>query len=104
MTDSSAKQDGSEGFRPLPQASAETPVFSLIVHVLPAEEGVEATAANLAGFSQRASNERSALQKLLSEVKQHVSSCVARGEVIEWVDPSPEPPPGGQNRVIPFHL
>ena len=104
MTDSSAKQNGSEGFRPLPQASAETPVFSLIVHVLPAEEGVEATAANLAGFSQRASNERSALQKLLSEVKQHVSTCIASGEVIEWVDPSPEPPPGGQNRVIPFHL
>ena len=104
MTDLSAKQDGSERFQPLPQPAAEAPVFSLMVHVLPAGDGIEATAANLAGFSQRGSDERTALQKLLSEVKTHVSACIARGEVIDWVDPSPEPPAGAQRRVIPFHL
>ena len=104
MTDLSAKQEGSEGFKPLPQTAAGTPVFSLMVHVLPVGDGIEATAANLAGFSHRASDERTALQKLLSEVKTHVSECIARGEVIDWVDPSPEPPAGAQNRVIPFHL
>ena len=88
----------------MPQTAAETPVFSLMVHVLPVGDGIEATAANLAGFSHRASDERTALQKLLSEVKTHVSECIARGEVIDWVDPSPEPPAGAQNRVIPFHL
>tara|TARA_Y100001978_G_C23678309_1_gene427644 strand:- start:618 stop:929 length:312 start_codon:yes stop_codon:yes gene_type:complete len=103
VTNLSAK-NGSEEFKPLPQAAAESPVFSLNVHVCRTGEGVEAQAANLPGFSCCAADERTALQKLLAAVKNHVAGCLARGEVIEWIDPPKEPEDGMQHRVIPFHL
>ena len=96
--------EGQAKLNPLPQTTGEVPVFSLIVYVAQRDSETEARAANLEGFSCRATDERSALQQLLPQVKQRVSECLARKEPIEWLDPPLERSPEEQQRVIPFHL
>ena len=103
MTDSKAGDSRSK-FEPLTQSSGEVPVFSLVVYVARRDNKTEARAANLEGFSCAAADERAALQKLLAEVKQRVTECIARKEQIEWLDPPLERAPEEQQRVIPFHL
>ena len=88
----------------LPQTTGEVPVFSLIVYVAHRDSKTEARTANIDGFSCRAADERSALQQLLPQVKQHVLECLTRKEPIEWLDPPLERASDEQQRVIPFHL
>ena len=66
----------------LPQHSGDVPAFSLVVYVVRRGSETEVRAANLAGFSCRAGDERAALQKLLPQIKQRVSECLAKNEPI----------------------
>lgn len=103
MAESSGKKASAKSDT-LPQASGDVPAFSLVVYVVRRGEETEARAANLAGFSCRAGNERAALQKLLPQIKQRVSECLAKNEPVLWLDPPLERQADEQQRIIPFHL
>ena len=100
----SSGQEASGKSDPLPQTTGDVPAFSLVVYVARRGEQTEARAANLAGFSCRAGDERAALQKLLPQIKQRVSECLAKNEPVRWLDPPLERQADEQQRVIPFHL
>lgn len=103
MAESNA-QGASAKSDPLSQHSGDVPAFSLVVYVVRRGNETEVRAANLAGFSCRAGDERAALQKLLPQIKQRVSECLAKNEPILWIDPPLERHADEQQRVIPFHL
>ena len=100
----SNEQGASAKSDPLSQTTGDVPTFSLVVHVIRRGDETEVRAANLAGFSCRAGDERAALQKLLPQIKQRVSECLARNESIGWLDPPLERQADEQQRVLPFHL
>jgi len=104
MAGSNQQANESEEQEPALRAISDPPAFSLVVYVAEVEDETEARAANLSGFSCRAGDERAALQKLLSQVKQRVSECLEKQEPIAWLDPPLERQDDEQQRVIPFHL
>ena len=104
MAGSNQQASESKKNEPALRAVSDPPAFSLVVYVAKCGEETEARAANLSGFRCRAVDERAALQKLLSEVKQRVSECLAKQEPIAWLDPPIERQTDEQQRVIPFHL
>ncbi len=99
-------EQGSESAKPdpLPQVSGAAAAYSLTVYVTQRDGATHARAANLAGYSCTAGDERAALQQLLKQVKEYVKRCVAEGESIEWLDPPADRQDDEQQRIIPFHL
>lgn len=90
----------------LPLSAGETPpAYGCIVYIRRLETGgVAARVANLAGLQVEASDERTALSKLVPMFRDKMAAAQASGEALD-VDPDPPPPADDEvKRFLPVHL
>ena len=83
------------------------PVFNCEVLVGPVPDApgrFRARVANLPDLEVEADSELAALKQLVPLFKQHVAAKVAASEPIAWLQPSLEPAPHEQQRLIAVHL
>lgn len=90
---------------PIGSQPADVPSFGCIVYVARRDGGgVRVRVANLPGIVVDASDERSALAKVVPAFKKAVREFVQSGEPIPWVDPPDAITENEQKRFLPVHL
>ena len=89
---------------PLHITSQDVPTFNCLVHVCSVDGGVRARVANLDGIEITASDERTALSKIVPAFKAKVQQILADQESIPWIEPPLPANDEEQTRFIPIHL
>jgi len=89
---------------PLQITSQDIPTFNCLVYVCSVDGGVRARVANLDGIEITASDERTALSKIVPAFKAKVEQILADHESIPWIDPPLQATGEEQTRFIPIHL
>ena len=89
---------------PLHITSQDIPTFNCLVYVCSVDGGVRARVANLDGIEITASDERTALSKIVPAFKAKVQQILADQESIPWIDPPLQATEEEQTRFIPIHL
>ena len=84
--------------------SQDVPTFNCLVHVAKVPEGVRARVANLEGIEITATDERTALSKIVPAFKSFVKQHPEEKTAIPWIEPPLEAKDDEQTRFIPVHL
>ena len=89
---------------PLQITPQDIPTFTCIVHVSPTSNGVKARVANLDGIEMVATDERTALSRIVPAFKARVQQFLNDGVEIPWQEPPHTANEEEQTRLIPVHL